>query len=150
MFSSHNTDLAETHLMLSFFFVYSVLDTFHYFKRNTNIISYVPHNNPIRNLFSYYSWGDQGTEKLNHLSNEVQIINCGVRIWIKNQRPEPCSLRTWAVLPHGQYLPSPTAHWDGAPHNSLHRLDLLGFRELSLCLDFHFFPFLVMVIFMSV
>ena len=145
MRSSYNTDLAETHNAL-FLLVYSVLDTFHYFKHNTNIISYVPHNNPVRNLFSFYSWGDQGTERLNHLSSKVQIINCGVRIWIQVIRDQSHVLNPWALLPHGQDLRSlpPT----GTEHlMTLYIVDLLGFRELSLCLDF-FFSFLVMVIFM--
>ena len=123
-----------------FLLVYSVLDTFHHFKHNTNIISYVPHNNLVRNLFSFYSWGDQGTERLNHLFSEVQIINCGVRIWIQGIRDQSHVLNPWALLPHGQDLPFPTTHWDRASHDSLHRLDLLGFRELSPCLDFFFLP----------
>ena len=123
-----------------FLMVCSVLDTFHHFKHNTNIISYVPHNNLVKNLFSFYSWGDQGTERLNHLSSEVQIINCGVRIWIQGIRDQSHVLNPWALLPHGQDLSFPTTHWDRASHDSLQRLDLLGFRELSPCLDFFFLP----------
>ena len=116
----------NAHLLL----VYSVLDTFHYFKHNTNINSCVPQNNPMRKLFLFYSWGEGGTGRWNWLYNEVQIINYGVRIWTQGMKDQSHVLNPWALLPHGQCLPFPTTHLDGASHDSLYRLDHLGFRDL--------------------